>query len=122
MHLQGEVLAYGRWRLALDEVDLLAPGVEPRTREPEVRSVVSWYEPELVDVEVRCRVDVADVDRDVMHGEWSHPFIMPGSGLVVAAHSYRIICRYWGDPSIMLRRSGPKSFPPLHRQAHNPPL
>jgi uncharacterized damage-inducible protein DinB len=72
VHLQREVLADCRGWFALDEMDLLVPGVEPGTGEPEVRTVFSAYQPQLLDVEVCCLIDVADVDRDVMYGDRSH--------------------------------------------------
>jgi uncharacterized damage-inducible protein DinB len=66
------VLAHGGGWFALYEVDLLVPGIEPGTREPEVRTVFSAYQPQLVDVEARCLIGVAHVDRDVMYGDRSH--------------------------------------------------
>ena len=68
-YLQREMLADRcRW-VALDEVYLLTSGVEPFTGEPEVRAVFSAYYPQLVDVEARRLVDIADVDRDVVNGD-----------------------------------------------------
>ena len=67
-NLQRKVLADCRRRLGLDQVDLLASGVEPLATEPEVGTVCSAYQPKLLDVEARRFVGVTDVDRDVMHG------------------------------------------------------
>jgi hypothetical protein len=66
-------------RSALDQVDLLTPGVEPRAAETEVRAVRSSYQAKSLDVKALCLVGIADVDRDMMNGERSHPFILPGS-------------------------------------------
>jgi uncharacterized damage-inducible protein DinB len=72
VYLEREVLADRRGWFALDEVDLLVPSIEPGAAEPEVRTVLSAYQPQLFDVEARCLIDVADVDRDVMYGDRSH--------------------------------------------------
>jgi uncharacterized damage-inducible protein DinB len=72
VHLEREVLADCRRWFGLDEVDLLVPGVEPGSGEPEVRPVFSAYQPQMINVEARCLIDVADVDRDVMDGDRSH--------------------------------------------------
>jgi hypothetical protein len=77
VHLQREVLAHCRGWFALDEMDLLVPGVEPGTGEPEVRTVFSAYQPQMMNVEARCLIDVADVDRDVMDADRLHQRSLP---------------------------------------------
>jgi hypothetical protein len=67
-----EVLAVTLWWLALDQVNLLATGIEPGTRETEVRSISALLEAEHRDVEIECRLDIVDIDRNVMHGPRLH--------------------------------------------------
>ena len=69
----GEVLAEVVWWRRLDEVDLLSPGIEPGTSEPEVGSVRTRREAQHVDVELQRGGDVAHIDRNVMDTERSHP-------------------------------------------------
>ena len=78
LDLQGEVLAHPRRRGALDQVDLLATGVEPGPSEREVGPVAAGHEAEHARVEPEGRLDVVDVDGHVMDGERSHhPSLSP---------------------------------------------
>jgi hypothetical protein len=71
---QGEVLAPGRGRRRVDEVNLLGAGIEPGTADAKVRgAVLALRQPEDADVERESGVDVVDVDGDVVDGEGTHP-------------------------------------------------
>ena len=69
---QGEVLAPARGRLALDEVDLLPAGVQPRALHSQLGPVLPPGQAEHVGVEAHGLVDVGHVDGHVMHGQGSH--------------------------------------------------
>src|SRR5215510_8684846 len=66
-----------RRHLGLDEVYLLAPGVKPCPAEAEIGAVGALGQTEHPGVEVARRVDVADVDRDVVEPIWSHGVSLP---------------------------------------------
>src|SRR3954468_23087604 len=68
----GEVLPLPPRHLALDEVDLLPAGVEPRATELEVRPVVTGGQSEDLGIEGDGSRHVVDVDRDMMNGDWLH--------------------------------------------------
>src|ERR1700730_2593522 len=59
-------------RRGLDEVHLLAAGVEPRSADPEVGAIAPLAQPEDVDVEAPRLLEVGDVDGDVMYPERLH--------------------------------------------------
>ena len=73
---------------ALDQVDLLSAGVQPRPTEPEVRPVDAPLEPERVAVEAQRRVDVVDVDGHVVHRQWPH-----GASLVLGRPAAQWLAR-----------------------------
>lgn len=77
------MLAEAGGRLSLDQMDLLAAGVEPGTTEGEVGSVRSRLEAEDVAVEAERSLDVVDVEGNVMDSHGSHPAILssPGAGV-----------------------------------------
>ena len=58
--------------IAFDEVHLLAAGVQPRPAESEVGPVTSLGKTQDVGVEGDASLDVVDVDRHMMDGEWLH--------------------------------------------------
>ena len=78
-HPEGEVLATVLGRRRLDQVELLAPGIEPRAGEPEVGPVVALDEPQHVDVEVTGGGGVGHVDGHVVDGERLHAPSLPAS-------------------------------------------
>jgi hypothetical protein len=69
---KGEMLALVPWRLRLDEVDLLAPSVEPGPTKRESRPVRTDFEPERANIERQRGVHVVHVDRYVMKANWLH--------------------------------------------------
>ena len=74
---EGEVLAETRRGSALDQVDLLPAGVEPRSAEPEVGPVGAGLEAEHIGVEAERGVDIGDVDGHVVHSKGSHDPSLP---------------------------------------------
>lgn len=76
--LHGEMLTDVRRRPALDEVQLLAARIQPSAREPEVGAVVALHEPESLGIERERLVDVAHVDRHVVHSKRLHRLIKAG--------------------------------------------
>src|ERR1700722_3454355 len=69
---QGEMLAHRRGHIRLDQVDLLAPGIQPGPAEAEVRPVGALGQAEHAGVKVQRRRDVTDVERDMVQPVWSH--------------------------------------------------
>lgn len=77
---QREVLAAGRGRRRMDQVDLLDAGVEPDTGDAEVGGpVLALRQPEDVDIEGDRGVDVVDIDGHVVDGERVHPTSLASS-------------------------------------------
>lgn len=74
--LKGEVLAEIGRRLPLDQMDLLAAGVEPGAAEGKVGAVSPRLEAEDIAVEAECGLDVVDVEGDVMDSQGTHPAIV----------------------------------------------
>src|SRR5215213_3315582 len=66
----------GRWDL--HQVDLVVAGLDPGPREPEV-GPVERGEPELVDVELQRRLQLVDVDGDVVQPGGLHDTFAPSS-------------------------------------------
>ena len=84
---QREVLAAGRGRRRVDQVDLLDAGVEPDTVDAEVRRPVpALGQPQDVDIEGDCGIDVVDVDGDMVDGERLHPTSLAPSNDPCPAH------------------------------------
>ena len=67
-----EVLALVGRRVALDEMQLLTSGVEPRAGEAEVGPVLARREAEGVDVEPQRGVDVVDGEGHMVDGDGFH--------------------------------------------------
>ena len=70
--LDRDVLAAAVRDVTLDQVDLLAPDVEPCTTEGEVGTIRASSQPEHVGVELDALRRVADVDRHVMNPQRLH--------------------------------------------------
>lgn len=69
---QREMLAVARRGRALDQVHLLAAHIEPGATEPEIRTVGALLKPERVAVEAQRRLNVLDIDGNVVHRRWPH--------------------------------------------------
>ena len=69
---EGEVLPAVGGNGGLQQMELLARRVEPRSSDAEVRAVGPAGHAEHIDVEVDGRVDVGDVDPHVVHAEQLH--------------------------------------------------
>ena len=67
------MLAEAGGRCRLDQVELLATGVEPGAAEAEVGAVGAGRETENVDVEPQGGVNVVDVQGNVVNGQGAHP-------------------------------------------------
>src|SRR5439155_6606753 len=82
-------VAVGGRRFALDEVDLLAAGVEPGAAEAEVGTVGPGGETEHVHVEAHRLLGLAHVDRDVMQRQWLHGLLSSPAGVACTTSTAR---------------------------------
>ena len=97
---QREVLPERGRGPALDQVELLATGVEPRTSEPERGPVGAWLQAQHLRVEVQRLVDVGDVDRHVVDSERSHVSSLPPTRTLVKRgdpYPFVIHAEIWAD-------------------------
>jgi hypothetical protein len=81
--LQRKMLTLVRRNTGPDQVDLLIPRIEPGPRETEVWPVRARLEAQRVDVEGEGRVDIVDVDRNVMYSHHLHDNHRPVIAILV---------------------------------------
>jgi hypothetical protein len=72
----GEVLTQVGRCLSLDEMELLLADVEPSTRKPKVGAILAPDQPESAFVVRQGRVEIVNVDGDMMDGEGFHDGIL----------------------------------------------